>query len=493
MALVRLSRVTASIGARQVFTVDAASLEAGQRVGLVGPNGVGKSTLLSAVWRQVGGAPEPDGAVRLGGRIEVRRGVRAAYVPQVHTVAPPAPSAVERARWSVPSGAWETLSGGQRTRWALAVAFALRADLLILDEPTNHLDAPGMEMLDRAVSAHPGAVLAVSHDRQFLERAVTEIWELDRPWQPQGATLRRFSGSWSDYRREAERLALTAQRAHRDDARRIAHLRDAADRQRHFAAEAFAHAGVRDPYAQRGARLMARKAKAAARRLAQAEERAAPKPWRRDAVGLPVSGTGFGGRALVAADGLRVGHGGEALLVCPPMVVQPRARIAVVGPNGAGKTALLRTLARDLGPVAGTVWHSPGARPAFVGQEREGPAPTAPAAALLGAEDRHGDARTIAAELGLRGERSDVPFAHLSGGERTAVALAMALVAGANLLFLDEPTNHLDLYAREAVERALAQFPGAVVMTSHDRWLVGHWAQATWRVEAGRPGTVVLG
>ncbi len=508
MPVLSLLHLRAAIGARDLFHIDLAQLPRGRRAALVGPNGVGKSTLLRAIWRAHAAgasghgrdsvAPDPpDSPVAYSGDIVLEGGASLAYLPQrPPDGGMPLPPAL-CARWELPDRPLDLLSAGQRTRAALATALAQAPDLLLLDEPTNHLDARGLELLEQALSAFRGALLLVSHDRAFLDRIATEVWELDRPWEQGGAGLRVFPGNYGAYRQQAALAAETERRAHAAHTERREHLEKAARRQMEWARRAFADPGPRNPGAQRLAKKMAHRAKAYEHRLERAVGDAPPQPWERDRVALPVSGATFGGARLVVAEGLAVGPAGPhgpVVARCPRLDVGARARVALTGGNGAGKTTLLRTLAGELQPVDGRLWVSPSARIAYVAQERdEASGVSVPRAAGATALDVLGSlpgasrdaAWSTAALLGLRRERAGCRFADLSGGERTAVALAAALQAGAHLLLLDEPTNHLDLWLREAVEAALGRFPGAVVLATHDRWLVAHWAEEEWRVEGG--------
>ncbi len=424
MPLLVLSDLRARIGARTLFSVPAARVEAGDRVALLGPSGVGKSTLLRAI---IDGA---DG-------VTLARGLRVGYLPQ-----------------ELPTG---HESSGERTRAALASLLGDGPDLLVLDEPTNHLDLTALEWLEREIRRHSGTVLMVSHDRVFMDRVATAVWEMDHGGRvAEPATLRVFRGNFSTYRAQRELDGRTEQAAYAAYAARHDHLERAAQRRQQWAQKASASAGVRDPYAQKKAAKAAKRAGAADKRLQRLEEAAPDKPWIRDPVRLPVGGAPFSGRLLLKLGEREVG---------------PRGRIAVVGPNGSGKTTLLRTLA---GELPGDVWRSPAARIGFLRQERDDLPPDATPFGLLGGE--------TAAALGLRGDRAHVPVRSLSGGERTAIALAGQLGGSHNILLLDEPTNHLDLWLREACEDALARFPGAVVLATHDRWLVQHWAEDVWRV-----------
>lgn len=480
------------MGVRFLFRIETLSLGPGDRAALVGPNGVGKSTLLGALAAL---APGRSGAVQsaLVPGPEVRGSIlwapacRAVFIPQSLPDRAPGPLRPSGGPSAVP---WEHLSPGQRMQILLDAAFAAKADALLLDEPTSCLDPGAVLRLGARLHAFPGAVLMATHDRALVEAAATAVWELDRPWQPTGADLRIYPGGYSAYREQKRVEQATGERAVKDFRQREAHLAEVWRRQAEWTQRAFRAAGPRNPTGQKGAKMMARRATAQARRLERLREEAPQRPFERPHVHLPAGGEAHGGRLLLRTERLRAGFPvGGAAIDTEDLLVEPGARILVHGPNGAGKTTLLRTLLGEIPPLAGMIWRSPSLRCAFVSQlrhETQGLA-GASAASLLAQDGRtvH-EGLAVAAALGLRGERAQVPTAALSGGERTALALALALTARAHLVVLDEPTSHLDLWLGEAVEEVLDGFPGAVVMASHDAWLLGRWQSGRWRVEHGR-------
>lgn len=497
MLTAQITGLTAHVGARPLFAIEEARLAPGVRAAVIGPNGVGKTTLIQAIWNahahgrdNIAPPSVPDGPLVLAGAITVRRGALVRYVPQEGPVDGPPPASGVRAAWGLPERPLGEMSAGQRTRAALGAALVAAPDLMLLDEPSNHLDTDGLQRLEAALARFGGAVLMVTHDRMLIERAATEVWELDRPWGEAGARLRVYPGGYSAYRRQAAIETGTEQRSYDDWDERRRRLEEAVVRQREWASRAFAAASVRAPHAQRLAAKAAKRGKAYEKRLERLAGEAPAKPWEREAVALPVRGTAAAGGRLLRAEDLAVapaGGSGVVLRCSGPLEVRPRARVALLGANGAGKTTLLRTLAGERAPAGGRVWRSPAARVSLSGTQQEalgsGSTPLEVLTAAAGGVPQ--DGRAAAAALRLRGDRALGPIGACSGGERSAIALACALLGEANLLLLDEPTNHLDLWLREAVEAALGEFPGAVVLATHDRWLVEHWADEVWRVEGG--------
>ncbi len=509
----RLTGVSKSHGAQVVL--EDASLEIGPRarVGLVGPNGVGKSTVL----RLLAGEEAPDrGAVALDPptltvahlpqepdalpgetlreRLARRTGVAAAELGLEAAAA--ALSTVEGAcvestqasdrydlalrRLLAIGGAdfdaraasvcaelglgtalerpLTALSGGETARASLAAVLLAQADLLLLDEPTNDLDAEGLERLTRFVVGYRGAVVLVSHDRAFLDSTVDRIAEID----PRSRRIVEWSGGWSDYV------------ARRDEARRAAYARlaDAAERRRELGSllstrrsEARSHGGGAD---RRGTNALRTKVRQTERLL---ERNTLPeKPFEPWELRLELRASGRVGSPVARLSGAVVQRGSFRL---GPLDVEvlPGERVAVVGPNGSGKTTLVRALLGELDLAAGTRGLGRGVVTGVIGQQRSayGSGET-----LLGRfVERSGlrpvDARTLLAKFGLGADHVGRSCETLSPGERTRAHLAELQAAGVNFLVLDEPTNHLDLEAVEQLEQALATWDGSLVVVSHDR------------------------
>jgi ATPase subunit of ABC transporter with duplicated ATPase domains len=360
------------------------------------------------------------------------------------------------------------LSGGEAARALLAGVLLARPTLLLLDEPTNHLDADGLIWLESFLAGFDGGLLVVSHDRRFLDETVTRVLELD------GGELVAYTGGYTAYREEqARRRARQAERYEAQEKRRsrleadIRATRGYAKRTETTAPRAVA------PVLKRKAKKVAAKAAARERRL----ERELASEDRVDAPAAPVRLTmslaGSSGAARVAAlRGVTAGHDGTAVLRDIDLEVHGRDRILVTGPNGAGKSTLLALLAGRLEPWAGTAELPVVAAllPQVAGALPLDVSPVAYVRERSGAGEA--DARTLLGHFGIEGAAALRPLRTTSPGERARIAVAAMVATRAPLLLLDEPTNHLDIPALEVLEAALRDYPGALVVASHDRAFV---------------------
>ena len=345
-----------------------------------------------------------------------------------------------------------TLSGGEKRRVALCALLLSRPDLLLLDEPTNHLDAESVAWLERFLKEYPGTVVAITHDRYFLDNVAGWILELDRgrgiPWEG------NYS-SWLDQKQQ--RLALEEKA-------------DAA-RQRTLAREL--------EWIQLSPR--ARQAKGQARINAYeslvAEAESAPERQEKREIAIP-PGPRLGD-VVVEADALTKGYGDRLLVEDLTFSLPPGGIVGVIGPNGAGKTTLFRMIAGQEQPDGGTLRVGPTVHLAYVDQSRDLLDPSKTVfeevtdgidRLVVGGRELHG--RAWVAGFGFKGSDQQKKVGDLSGGERNRVQLAKVMKAGGNLLLLDEPTNDLDVDTLRALEDALLGFAGCAVVISHDRWFL---------------------
>ena len=354
-------------------------------------------------------------------------------------------------------------SGGWQMRIGLGRLLLQHPDILLLDEPTNHLDLSAVEWLEGYLRDYSGALMVVSHDRYFLDRVTNRTCELV------DGRLTEYAGSYSFYTREKARRRAAQQSAFERQQGWLAQQQAFVDR---FRAKA----------------TKATQAKSRERLLERVDRIAAPDP---EASGPKVKfdPAGRSGRIVLQAREVARAYGGRTVLHPLDLVIERGDRLALIGPNGAGKSTLLRILAGVEAPTAGTVERGHNVRPLYYRQDEItslDPTWTAVEAVRQDADLTEGAARSLLGRFLFTGEDVLKPVAALSGGERVRVALARLLTRRANLLLLDEPTNHLDIATREALEAALLEFPGTIVIATHDRYLVDRLATRIGEIEAGR-------
>jgi ATP-binding cassette ChvD family protein len=362
--------------------------------------------------------------------------------------------AMDALRLPPPDAQVATLSGGERRRVALCRLLLSKPDLLLLDEPTNHLDAESVAWLERTLQYYPGTVVAVTHDRYFLDNVAGWILELDRgagiPWE----------GNYSSWLEQKQALLASEERS---------------DRSRRQALERELEWIRMSP--------RARQSKGKARinayndLVAKAEASAADR--RTDALDIAIPPGPRLGDRVVDAEGLVKGYGDRLLIDGLSFLLPPGGIVGVIGPNGAGKTTLFRMIVGDESADRGALEIGASVELAYVDQSREQLTGDATVfdeitggvdRIVVGNRELH--ARAYVASFGFTGSDQQKKVGQLSGGERNRVQLAKVLKSGGNVLLLDEPTNDLDVDTLRALEDALIEFPGCAVVISHDRWFL---------------------
>lgn len=347
------------------------------------------------------------------------------------------------------------LSGGERRRVELARILFAGSDVLLLDEPTNHLDADAKAWLMRFLRAYRGALLVISHDLELLDEAITRVLHLDRPGEESTGTLVEYRGTYSQYlaarARDEVRLAKLASEQHAE----IDRLQARADQFR---------AGTK-----------ARMAQSMDKRIARIRDELVDAPKQRRSIKVTFPEPPHCGRVVLDVDHLTKGYGGPPVFTGVTFDVGRGERLLVLGLNGAGKTSLLRILAGQAEADAGTVQFGHDVVAGYYAQEHEG---LDPYRSLLDHIREQAPLLTEAVQrgllgmFGLSGDKAFQEAGTLSGGEKTKLALAQLVAGRRNLLLLDEPTNNLDPPSRTAVADALASWPGAMVIVSHDEAFV---------------------
>ncbi len=474
MALVSCQNLGIAFGGRPLLNGATLQIERGERIGLVGRNGEGKSTLLKIVAGEI----LPD-----AGQVILESGVRVTSLSQIipddiqGTVAGVIAGGLSRVGMSgAPeedhrvarmaslldvelSAPFAELSGGQKRRTLLGRALVEEPDVLLLDEPTNHLDLAGIEWIENFLTRFNGSLLFVTHDRSFLQRLATRIVELDR------GKMTSWACDYPTYLRRKEELLASEEKEWAEFDRRLAEE------------EVWIRRGIKARRTRNEGRVRALEA--------MRRDRAD----RRDRVGtvrLDIHEAGTSGKRVIRAEGIGFRWEGEPIVRDFSTEIVRGDKVGVVGPNGAGKTTLLNLLLGKLEPESGTVTHGTALQVAYFDQHREQLDPMQTVVDAVGNGGDHvemnGERRHVMSYLQdflFSPERARQPIRVLSGGERNRLLLARLFTSPANLLVLDEPTNDLDTETLELLEARLVDFGGTVLVVSHDRTFLDNLCTST--------------
>ena len=472
MPLLTLADASLAYGELPLLDRAALVLEPGERVGLIGRNGTGKSSLLGVI----------AGRVALDdGELKKREGLRIALVEQEPSLLPAstlresllAQAAVPQEfkldeflhRFGLdPAQRPQAASGGETKRAALALALALEPELLLLDEPTNHLDIDGILQLENLLLKQPSSIV-VTHDRAFLDRVATRIVELDR------GLIKSFPGNYSRYEAlKAGELAAEAVASRKFD--------------KFWAQE--------EAWIRKGIEARRTRNEGRVRRLERLREARAERRARIGNLRLTIGSGQRSGRLVAELTSVGKSFGGRPIVKDLDLVITRGDRVGLIGPNGAGKTTLLKLILGSLAPDSGTVRLGANVRPAYFDQMREAldPGKTVADTISQGSEwvELDGGRKHVMSYLGdflFPPRRASSPVRMLSGGERNRLLLARLFARPANVLVLDEPTNDLDIESLELLEQALQDYAGTLLLVSHDRAFLDNIVTQTLAAEGG--------
>jgi len=504
MALITLINAQLAFGHVALLDHAGFSLEAGERVGLIGRNGAGKSSLLKIL----GGIAKPD-----DGSLQVQQGIRITYVAQepdldpaasVFTAASQGLGTVIELREQYLSGAdgidldalqtqieaydawnWEqrvdetlqrlhldgdalvgSLSGGTKKRVALAQALVARPDVLLLDEPTNHLDLDSIEWLEELLIDFKGSVVTITHDRAFLDRVATRIVELDR------GHLRSYPGNFAQYvTQKEEQLAQEAV----------------------ISAKADKLLAQEEVWVRRG--VEARRTRSQSR-IGRLQELRAQRAARREALGsvrmdvASGSQNGYQGKIVAELTDVSKAFGDKTIVTGFTGTILRGDKVGLIGPNGAGKTTLLKMILGELAPDAGTIRRGANLQVAYFDQMRHAVDLDAtledfisPGSEWIEIGNQRKHVKSYLSDFLFSPARARSPVRSLSGGERNRLLLARLFARPANVLVLDEPTNDLDIDTLDLLEELLQGYDGTVFLVSHDRTFLDNVVTSTLAYE----------
>ncbi|HIQ06755.1 MAG TPA: ABC transporter ATP-binding protein, partial [Anaerolineae bacterium] len=518
MSIITVSGLSKAYGANDVFDNLNLKIEHGERIGLIGPNGEGKTTLL----KLLAGLESPTTGI-----IQRKRGLRVGYLPQdppppdrrtlyedvlevfahlrsqqaqlaelEHQLATAASDAAAQeqllTRYGELQAAFEGaggydyevhvrqvlgslgfdesdynqplshLSGGQRTRALLARLLLQEPDLLLLDEPTNHLDLEAVEWLEEKLLSWHGSLVVVAHDRYFLDKVTTRIWDLAR------GRLESYRGNYSHYAQQRAEREARQWEVWRQQQEFIARTEEYVRRYK---------AGQRSKQARGRLKRLERFKK----------EEAIERPTKERRLHLGLTTDIRSGDLVLATRNLEIGYD-TPLFRCPDLEIRGGQRVALIGPNGVGKTTFLKAILGQVRPLRGRIRIGASVEIGYLAQASDDLDPSQSVLdAILDADPDMtiGEARNFLGRFLFSGDAVFQPIETLSGGQRSRVALARLTLKGANFLLLDEPTNHLDIASQEVLEAVLQSFPGTILLVSHDRYLVQALATDVWVIVEG--------
>ena len=478
--LLRCIDIEKSFGDLSILKGVSLEIRRGEKIGLVGSNGAGKSTLANIIFGEM--------AADAGTILRYDQGIRIGYLRQAAAYSLNTLNAIltdrpesfletasqmglnQVACWD--EERFQALSGGEKTKLALAQVWTSRPDLLILDEPTNHMDIHGVEWLAEEMKKYQGAALIISHDRWFLDQAVTRIYELE--W----GKAKEYPGNYSFYRQEKQRQFSSQLHRYQTEQKEQRQIEAEITRLKQWSAKAHREAGKTDghlkEYGRKKAKLRDQQIKSRIKMLERKRSEGTERPREESRPLFEFEAAGKRGRRIIEATGLSKSYGQKTLFTNSDFFIQRGEKLGLIGPNGCGKTTLIRIILNQETQDSGELWLSPSLKPGYLSQAVTDLDTKKNALDIMGLsqKDEVTKVRTMLANMGFDAAMVAKPAAKLSLGERTRLKLAAMIIQQNDLLILDEPTNHLDLHSREMLEETLLDYDGTIIIASHDRYLL---------------------
>ncbi|WML26632.1 ribosomal protection-like ABC-F family protein [Neobacillus sp. OS1-33] len=455
----------------------------GERIGLVGYNGTGKTTLANILFGKI----TPDKGV-----IEKSSDLTIGYLSQsidyeINDFQQSLTGSTSKGIFQHASelglhkvSDWEEdrlnhLSGGEKLKLALSMVWATKPDLLILDEPTNHLDYKGIEWLVTELEKFPGPVLIISHDRHFLDKSVKRVFELEH------GKLHFFNGNYSDYRKEKQHRMENQQHQYSVQQRQMEMVELQMEQLKSWSEKGHRNStkqgrdfGPKE-YHRAKAKKRDNQVKSKMKRLQnELEKNKLEKPAEEVQIRFQFDTQGKRGKRIIEAKHLKKSYKDRTLFYNANFYINHGERVGLIGENGCGKTTLIQMILEQESYTEGDLWKSDSIKIAYLSQDVDDLPSDKTSIEALGYTDQKSvlKARTLLANLGLKEALITKPIGTLSLGERTRVKLVDMLMKEYDVLILDEPTNHLDLPSREQLENTLSEFSGTIITVSHDYYFL---------------------
>lgn len=472
MSLLQGKEIKYSIGNRELFQMEKISIEPGDRIGLVGANGVGKTTLLKLL----------SGLLELEeGTISVSSKATIAYVSQLDMPNAKTLPGKYASIFGVNPFWDDHMSGGEKTRFKLAEGFSKNASLLLVDEPTNNLDLEGIELVTTIFTQQASSYLLVSHNRFFLDEVCNQIWEIEQ------GKLNCYTGNYSQYLQQKEIKEKHEQFEYESYQKEKTRLLKAQKQVKAKSSKTKrtpsrmgnSEARLHRMGGQKAKKHLDNKAKALEQRLTQLEKKESPKENEVIRVQLPDSSKSYS-KVLFSGEKVYKAFGDKVILKDAQFQFCNGKKVALIGKNGIGKTTLLRMILQGEG-----IDTSPSVRIGYFSQSLDNlnKEKTVLENVMEDSVQTEQFARLVLARLLIKGDMVHRTLGVLSGGEQIKVSFAKLILGNYNLLILDEPTNHLDIQSIEVIEELLYYYEGSLLLVSHDRGLIDKVATEVWNFE----------